>query len=197
VKRTTISVFHGLITALAIVALASCTTTDHIVKFAPPSGDLPVSASSLYATQQGRVVSADEYVVLDHFKFDKVLSGPVGVANYASTLDIGSDLTALAAKSKAEAIVNLRIVPRTYDAGNTSTVGALKIFGGMSLMFAGLFGIMDAALYDPDYPDHTLGGFAIGFGVAGGTSLVTSMMMKSSGTTTWTIDVEGDLVRPK
>jgi hypothetical protein len=196
-KCTTVLLFLSAILVLSIPVLSSCTTTDHAVQLAPLPPTVPVSASSMYSTGQGLVVSGEGYEVLNHFRFEKTLTGPVGVAGFTSKLDIGPDLLALAERNKADAVVNLRIIPETYDAGNTATVGALKLVGGMCLTFAALFEIMDIAMYDPNYPDHTMQGLAIGFGAVGGGSLIGYFVMQPNGKTVWTIAIEGDLVKQR
>ena len=176
----------------AALLLASCTTTDHAVLLKPVEAGLPVSASSLYATGQGAVVSSEGYDIVDHFAFTKKMEGPVGVKGYSSSLDIGAELGALAAAKRADAVVNLRIIPTQFDPGNTFAVGPLKIAGSMFLGFGGLFGLM--ALMDEDMGE-TLGPMALAFGGVGGAGLIVSATLQPRGRTVWTINIEGDLVR--
>ncbi|HTX74179.1 MAG TPA: hypothetical protein VMC79_15215 [Rectinemataceae bacterium] len=181
--------------ALCLV-LSACTTTDHAVHVAPVSVSIPVSASSLYATDTGAVKSGQDYDILDHFRFTRDLKGPIGVKGYVSNLDISSELAQRVAMNKADAIVNLRILPEKYDPGNSYAVGGFKIAGGMFLGFGAMFGLLSLTMSDSS-GDDPLGPMALVFGGLGGAGLVVSSVMRANGSTTWTIAVEGDLVKAR
>jgi hypothetical protein len=178
--------------AAAAIALASCTTTDHRLTLVPPDVPVPVSASAFYAAAGGQVVSPDGYTVIDHFALTKAYRGPVGVKGYTSVLDIAPDLTPLVQAKQADAVVNLRIIPKSYDPGNAYSVGALKIAGSFALGFGGMFALMSLA---DDSLAKTTGPMALAFCGVGGGSLGASIIMRQSGRTTWTVGVEGDMVK--
>jgi hypothetical protein len=176
----------------AVLALASCTTTDHRLTLIPPDVPVPVSASAYYAGAAGRIVPPDGYTIIDHFSFTKTYKGPVGVKDYTSVLDIGPELTPLVQSKSADAVVNLRILPKSYDPGTTYSVGPLKIFGSFMLGFAGMFGIMSLA--DGSMAEYA-GPMALVFGGVGGAGLGASLVLQQTGKTTWTVDIEGDLAK--
>jgi hypothetical protein len=188
----------AILVLLGGVVLSSCTTTDHAIQLAPLPASVPVSASAFY-TSGGEVVTDEDYDVVDHFQFEKTLTGPVGKEGYVSPLDVGPDVLALVKDKQADAVVNFRLIPQTYDSGNTGTVGALKIIGWMCLGFGGMFGIMNVAMPPSEYDTgpSVFAGMAIGFGAVGAGSLVATLIMEPQGKTTWHLAIEGDLVKQR
>jgi hypothetical protein len=192
-KHLIFIVYPALAIALCIFGLGACATTDHGVMLARLPSEVPVSASSLYASNEGLIVSSEEYEVVSHFVLEKTLTGPVGVSSFTSILDVGPEILKLKEKNQADAVVNFRVVPEAYDSGNTGWVGGLRFAGGL---YAGLGAFL---LVAPSGSSDMLMAKAAGveclFG--GGVLLLGSYIAQWIGKTTWTIAVEGDLVQKK
>jgi hypothetical protein len=193
-RRKAVLIFPVAIIVSTLFIIGSCATTDHRVRLAPLPSAAPVSASGLFTNAQGVVISSNEYYFVDHFQLEKTLLGPVGVPSYTTILDIGPDLLALIDQRQADAVVNFRVIPKSFYGGSTGLVGTLHVFGGFLLVCATVYGMLGIAAGSntPDVPFFPL---AIGCGAVGGGSLLLANVAQANSKTIWKIVIEGDLVR--
>ena len=190
--------FAAAVAAAALLLLAaglsSCTTTDHLIALAPPDLPVPVSASAYYADAAGKTVSPDGYGIVDHFAFEKTFKGPINRPGYTSILDVAPDILPLVQDKKADAVVNLAILPKSYDDGNSTAISMLKIIGPAWLGLGVALGI--AALSDQS-TGEAIGGMPYVFDAIGAGALGAAIIMQSTGKTTFVVGIEGDLAKKK
>jgi hypothetical protein len=177
--------------AMVLLLLGACTTTDHRVTIEPPQTEKPVSASGSYVTADGRLVTPSGYRIVDHVAFTKVDTAPVAETT-KNTMTIDSELEEVFTEYDADALVNLKVYAENYDPGNTSAVGANKIMGSMFLGFGLPFLIIGAA--DPMLGDIFIPMGAVFSGV-GGVQLGLAFVLPGMSESVWTIGFEGDAVR--
>jgi hypothetical protein len=179
---------------LLAAGLSSCTTTDHLVALAPPDLPVPISASAYYADAAGKTVPPEGYAIIDHFAFEKTFKGPINKPGYTSVLDIAPDILPLVRDKKADAVVNLAILPKSYDDGNSTAISMLKIIGPAWIGIGVAIGI--AALSD-DTTGKAVGGMPYIFDAMGAGALGAALIMQSTGRTTFVVGFEGDLAKKK
>jgi len=201
----------AVIVLLSSLACSCVTTTGFKVAISPPGIEIPVSGSAHYVDGLGDIVSPDSYDVIEPFAFTKTVIGPIGRSDYSATLDLGPDLSALRDRNGADAIVNLRIKPETYDSGHSES---LNLLGAASttcallgaVLFLGTKEFVEEEsddIWNPGWHtvpneyyerDRKVGMTLMGIGLGGSGLYIYSI---STGKAAWTISFSGDAVKVK
>lgn len=173
----------------AAAAMNACYTTANTVSLTPLKTKYPVSASGQYLTNDGALVTEDDYEIIESFEFQKEIAAPRHEQK-ESRLELEPELDRVLAQHSGDAITQLSISATQYDEGSHASAASWKVLGwsfgitGATLMLVG------ASSDDTGTSLLTIGGVFLGMGVA---SYLLSYTANDPAT--WQLAVTGQVVR--
>jgi hypothetical protein len=186
------------ISAILVLMLFGCATTDHKLQIRPLQTSMPVSASSYFADSNGRVLGPKDYKIVNHFAKENTFKAPALKATQSNiTTAFEEALTGLVKSNNGDAVVNLVIRAKKYDdKGVTYNTKFWQIMGSGAISLGVIFSGTAIAIDDGDIsmPMGITGGVVLLGGVA---AVLLSGMTPSSEDSMWTIMLEGDVVKLK
>ena len=186
--------FLSLALVLGLTSLATgCVGTTHSVTVEPVKIATPVSASGLVLDGTGAVRGPDQYQVIKHIEKTETLSAPI-CGTRVTPLVLDPLLAPAIQETGADAVANLKVYARSYDAGNTVLVGVFENVAIMSGFVAGISFLSMAAFGDDQ---GTFTGMGIGFGSVALTAAVVDIILAFTSDSTWEMGVEADAVKFK
>lgn len=173
-------------------AAAGCYTTTNTVTLAPLRTHYPVSASPQYVDAQGKIVTDEEYDVVQSFEFERKVEAPRH-DDTESSLKLEAELDRALAQSNGDAITEMSVYASDYDPGSHGSAAGWKImgwtFGLTGLTFVGLGAAMDS---------DVSGTFFVVGGVMAGLGAVSYLLGSAANDpATWTLNVKGQVVKRK
>lgn len=164
----------------AFLLLLGCAATKHTVNIAPVQLATPVSGSAYYRSPEG-AVSPSHYQKVGDFSFEVSSKAKPGKQS-SLTLSLDEQLQEVISEKHADALVNVRVYPKSYRSGAIA-LGASRAFGWSMIGFSSLFfigGVVEGG---------------VGFVAVGGSSLLIGRLIARSVGSRWTFVVEGDAVQ--
>ncbi len=183
------ALLSGLLLGSA-ASLTGCYTTANTVKVTPFETKYPVSLSSAYVEQDGRVCDDKGYEVVRSFSFDTTVQGPRHEET-TTRLALEPELDREVAGAGGNAVTNLRIQGVDYDPGSHGAAAGWKIMGwSLSITGGSIAGIGLATDSSASDMLVTMGGVTLGLGLL-------SFVAGSAATapTEWRFHVTGDVVK--
>jgi hypothetical protein len=169
---------------------AGCYTTTNVATLAPLHTAYPVSASSQYVDQSGRIVTDDEYEVVRSFSFHHGVEAEPHRATLTA-LALQPDLDNIMSTTGGDAITGMKVQAIDYDAGSTYQSAGMKLTG-WTLGFTGL-AVVALGVGIGDEVGSTVtkvGAVTAGIGVV---SYVIGAILRRPAR--WQLEVSGNVVR--
>ena len=186
----TAAIRNSAVAGVLLVSATGCYTTSHTVTVSTLRTQHPVSASGQYVQADGRIVTEEDYEVVQPFEIERRIEGPRHETTEAS-LVLDAEIDRAVGQAGGDAATDVSIFASEYDSGSHGSAAGWKImgwtFGLTGLTFLGVGAAVD---------DDISGTFYVVGGVMAGVGVISYLLSSvANDPATWDLHVKGQVVK--